>query len=428
MPHSANPMREDAIAIWQAGVDAVRADRLVREFVRLETGMLLIGDDAIDLADVGRIAVVGTGKAGAGMASAVEEVLDESLLPKTIVTGIVSVPENCVLPLGRIELRAGRPAGVNEPTAAGVRAAEEILSLVGQLDANDVCLCLISGGGSALLPAPIEGVSLEEKQFITRELSARGADICDLNTVRKQLSRIKGEGLARSCTAGRLETLIISDVLGDPLDLIASGPTVEDRSTPHDAMEVLQRFDLLQDPQITSAARTLRSNAASEIRHGPLPAQRGYHVMGNNATAVDAAGQEAVRRGYQPALVSASKPEPAAEEVAAHLATMAQRMLDQEGPDCLISGGEPTVTLVEEASRGLGGRNQQLALAALPALGNCRGLVLLSGGTDGEDGPTDAAGALIDELVVTAAAERISTRSDFSQEMMPTISSIRPED
>ena len=408
MPRTTATRREDALAIWRAGVDAVRAERLMRDHLRVEDDAFWIDDDAIPLGDVRRIAVVGAGKAGAGMAAGLEEILGEELLAAKSVQGIVSVPENCVRPLARVELRAGRPAGVNAPTEDGVRIADEILQIAARLEPDDLCVCLLSGGGSALLPAPAGGVSLAEKQFLTQELAARGADIEALNTARKQLSRIKGGGLARACRARRLVSLIISDVLGDRLDIIASGPTVDDASTPVAALEVLDNFHLLDAPEAAGAIRYLRERAErppqSAVAHGgENTIARSHYVLGSNAVAVDAAGQEAVRRGYRPALISAGASEGSAESVAQHIAQMALRMRDNPGPNCLISGGEPTVTLADAAERGIGGRNQQLVLAAMETLGDARGVTLLSGGTDGEDGPTDAAGAVIDESLTAAA-------------------------
>src|SRR5262245_26470450 len=228
MPRSSADLRSDALAIWHAGLAAVRSDRLVTDNVRVDGESLLIGDESIRLSSVGRIAVIGAGKAGAGMAAGLEEALGPRVLAEKQVRGWINVPADCVRELGCIHLHAARPAGINEPTSEGVLGAEKILEIVSSLGADDLCICLISGGGSALLPAPVAGVSLAEKQAITRQLSAGGANIEELNTVRKQLSRIKGGGLARACRAGRLITLIISDVLGDPLDVIASGPTVPD--------------------------------------------------------------------------------------------------------------------------------------------------------------------------------------------------------
>src|SRR5262249_28756701 len=206
--------------------------------------------------------------------------------------------------------------------------------------------CLLSGGGSALMPAPVPGVSLAEKQAITRQLSAAGANIEELNTVRKQLSRIKGGGLARACRAGQLITLIISDVLGDPLDVISSGPTVPDTRTPADALAILQRYTGGNERVAPAAFAYLRSRGA-DIPVGPSDSGRQEslpHVtnlgIGNNAVAVDAAGVEAERRGYSHAMIAATSLEGAAEDVGIHLAQLALQMQSESGPDCLITGGE----------------------------------------------------------------------------------------
>ncbi len=409
----------------------MRSDRLVRQALRVDGRMLLVGGLTIEMDTIRRIAVVGAGKAGAGMAAAIEDVLGPRLMAEKQLAGWVNVPADCVGPLERIRLHAARPAGVNEPTAAGVAGAEEILRLVESLGPEDLCLCLISGGGSALMPAPVEGITLADKLAVTRYLSDSGANIEELNAVRKQLSRIKGGGLLRACRAGRLISLIISDVLGDPLDVIASGPTVPDSSTPQMALDVLDRFsaraegtfprvfayleDWLRnqtDPnsrRLTAAGKvsgqcTERAGNVEPFRRA-LPA--GYLcdgivggcrftnlVIGNNATAVAAAAEEAKRLGYAVVTRCATHSEGPADEVGRQLANDAIAMRSERGPACLISGGEPVVKLVERSQRGLGGRNQQLVLAALAQLfdDGAGAIALLSGGTDGEDGPTDAAG------------------------------------
>ncbi len=408
-------LRCDALCIWQAGVDAVGSERLVRESLRVEGNLLLVGDDAWDLASIGRIAVVGAGKAGSGMAAAVEETLGPRLMDDKQLAGWINVPEDCVRSLRRIHLHGARPAGVNEPTEAGAAGAAEILRIVASLGPSDLCLCLISGGGSALMPAPVPGITLADKLAVTRHLSAAGANIEDLNAVRKQLSRIKGGGLARSCGAGRMVTLILSDVLGDPLDTIASGPTVPDTSTPEAALAVLERFRAAEAGISSRVFEYLRSSDHRKTRAAGLTSRVTNRIIGNNATAVDAAGQEAVRLGYSPAMLSARRSEGYAEDVGRHLTQMAHAMRETAGPDCLISGGEPVVQLVESARRGLGGRNQQLVLAAAEILWNDggEGLALLSGGTDGEDGPTDAAGAALDAEVLRTARQRGLNPSDF---------------
>lgn len=413
MPRSVDQLREDALSIWRAAVDAVRSERLVAESLRVAQGRLLVGELELPLDRIGRIAVVGAGKAGGGMAEAVEQALGPELLESKQLTGWVNVPEDCVRSLNRVKLHPARPAGVNEPTAEGAAGAAEILRVVASLRPEDLCLCLISGGGSALMPAPVEGITLDDKLAVTRHLSGAGANIEQLNTVRKQLSRIKGGGLARACNAGRLIALIISDVLGDPLDVIASGPTVPDPSMPEEALNVLDQFEARKagiSPRVFECLR----NKPDRPPPGPRCLVDNL-IIGNNATAVDAAGVEAERRGYSHAMISATQPEGHAEEVGERLAEQAIRMRRGSGPDCLISGGEPVVRLVPAEHRGLGGRNQQLVLASLGYLQKraVQGIAILSGGTDGEDGPTDAAGALLDDRLLAEVSRRGLRPADF---------------
>ena len=433
MPTAAE-LRRDALQIWRAGVDAVLPRRLVPQFFRVEGQSLLIGNDAIPLNTIRRIVVGGGGKAGAGMAEAVEAALGPKLITEKQLAGWVNVPADCARPLQRIHLHAARPAGVNEPTADGVAGSMETLRLVESLGPDDLCLCLISGGGSALMPAPVEGVTLADKLALTRHLSAAGANIEQLNTVRKQLSRIKGGGLLRACRAGRLISLIISDVLGDPLDLIASGPTVPDISTPQAALEVLDRFGVREAGVAPAAFEYLaRASAVGDSFSRRVHAVRDSNVdaeaqrenvgsklvqnviLANNATAVAAAAEEVGRLGYSVACESATHSEGQAEQIGRDLAEKALAMRAAVEPTCFVSGGEPVVKLLESSRRGLGGRNQQLVLAALLRLfdDGAEGIAILSGGTDGEDGPTDAAGALLDADVLAAAHERKLDPADF---------------
>jgi hydroxypyruvate reductase len=410
---SAEQLQADALRIWHAGLDAVRSDRLVEGFLRVEGHQLHFDDDVVDLRSVRRIVVVGAGKAGAGMAAGLERALGPELLVEKQVTGWVNVPEDCVRSLSTIHLHGARPAGVNEPTEAGIAGALEIRRLVESVTAEDLCIALISGGASALLPAPIEGVSLADKLAITRFLGGAGANIEELNTVRKQLSQLKSGGLAALCN-GRMDALVISDVLGDPLDTIGSGLTVENTSTVADAIAVLQKYGAEAAAFAKPIFATLekrRSGSLAKVSHANIH----NWIIGNNAVAVDSAGMEAERLGYSHAMISATKSEGPAEEVGRQLATMTLRMCQQEGPDCLISGGEPVVQLAAAEKRGRGGRNQQLVLAAMQPLlaGSARGFALLSAGTDGEDGPTDAAGAFCDEAMLDRARAEGLNLQDF---------------
>ncbi len=420
MSRRTSDLRADVERIWRAGVAAVMPERLIRSHVRVDGDWLIVGDETVDLRDVERIAIVGAGKAAGAMAIALENVFGPQLLTEKNVTGWVNVPDDCIVPTQRVHLHAARPACVNEPRPEGVRGTQQIRRIISSLGRSDLCFCVLSGGGSALMPAPIERISLEDKIQFTRLLSAAGANIEQLNTVRQRFSLVKGGKLAYDCTAGSLITLAISDVLGDPIELIASGPTVHTSKTASDALATLEDLGLSKQPSLKRLIRFLKGHTGvttwrpvtSATGIGPPPLIS-YVLLGNNAAAVDAAGAEAERLGYSHAMISATAPEGAAEVVGRHLAEMAIRIRSEVGLDCLISGGEPTVTLVSESRRGKGGRNQQLALAALTALGDCRDIAFLSAGTDGEDGPTDAAGAFVTEEIVRAARQQQLDPQDY---------------
>lgn len=402
-------LAEDALAIWSRGVDGVRPQRLIQEQVQLtitgQTTLLNIGGTPFRCSDFDRLVVIGAGKATAAMAASLEAILEPLVARGMTITGIISIPEGTEHPLRFVRSLCGRPAGRNEPTPAGVEAALAMVRLVEQCGPRDLVLALISGGGSALLPLPLPGLSLADKLEVTRSLSAAGAPIEALNVVRKHLSGIKGGKLAAACRAGALVTLVLSDILGDPLDLIASGPTIPDTSSPQDALQVLARFD--PQRQLSRSVYEVLERQIGVSPPQPRGLRREVFVIGNNAIAVDAAAIEAERRGYRHAMSSSRRSEGTAQWVGEHLAEMGIGMLTShsaEDPNCLITGGEPVVHLAPIEVRGQGGRNQQLVLAAV-----CRflrepptilravqeDLVLLSLGTDGEDGPTDAAGAMI---------------------------------
>jgi hydroxypyruvate reductase/glycerate 2-kinase len=385
-------LRQHARAIWDAAVAAVRPDVLVREAVSSPHSPL-----AQALATARRVIVVGGGKAGAAMTAGLEVGLADRL---DRVTGIVNVPAEAVQTLRSIRLHAARPAGSNEPTAAGVEGTRQIMELVSSAGPDDVVVCLISGGGSALLPAPTDDITLDDKQAVTRLLHACGATIGEMNTVRKHLSRFKGGGLAAACRAGQLFSLIISDVVGDPLDVIASGPTAPDSTTFADALSVLRRYDLLERVP-DSVRRRLERGAAGELPETlkVLPPTVHNVILGNNARALAAARARAEELGYHVLNLGAfvegetRQVATAAVGIARSIAVAGQPV---GPPACVLIGGETTVTL--SPRHGKGGRNTEFVLAGLLAmakakLGNC---VVLSGGTDGEDGPTDAAGAIAD--------------------------------
>lgn len=419
--------RSDAIAIWQAGVDAVRSDRLVQSFITASSQTLTVGPHTWPLADLCRIVVVGAGKAVRGMGAGLEAALGAPLARDKQLHGWLNVPADCAQPLQWIHVHAARPAGRNEPTAEGQLGAERILSLVQSLGPQDLCLCLLSGGGSALLPAPRSGVSLDDLLQVTRTLSAAGANIYQLNAIRKRFSAIQGGQLARACRAGSLVTLILSDVIGDPLDIIASGPTLCDdhpASSAHDALTAWDEFDRRAPGQLPAHLRQLLVRDAAAPEPPSPTATISNHLLANNTTAVQAAAAHARQLGYRVEILPSESQTTTAEEVGQRLAErLVAQLRSADAPSappfCLISGGEPVVQLIDSGQRGLGGRNQQLTLAALQTfaaeLPNAKWnrFVLLSGGTDGEDGPTNAAGAIVDRDVLQSMQHQHLDAADF---------------
>jgi hydroxypyruvate reductase len=408
---SVSPLREPALHIWRAGVDAVRAERLVHDAVRVEGDVLKVRGQRFPLPTTGRLVVVGAGKAGAGMACALEAALADWRSPAPPI-GWVNVPADCVRPTQWIHLHPARPPGVNAPTAAAVSGTERILELVAGLGPEDVCIALISGGGSALLTAPIDGVSLPDKQLITRSLSERGASIEELNCVRRALSQVKGGGLLRACRAGTIIPLVISDVAGDPLATIASGPLVPNPTTAADALSVLRRFAPDRPTIRDTVWRVLEAQSPSSLTSDDarLSADRPpieHFIIGNNRTACEAAAAEARRLGYEVVAVRCEE-RGVAREIGAAFAEELQSLRDcgpTDRPRCVITGGEPIVQLNPSSAPRKGGRNQEFVLAAAERLwgDGIHEIAILSGGTDGEDGPTDAAGAVVDEQILLRA-------------------------
>ena len=292
-----------------------------------------------------------------------------------------------------------------------------MLHLLSEAGPGDLAICLISGGGSALLPAPVEGVSLADKQAVTRLLHACGATIEEMNAVRKHLSRVKGGRLAQAFQGSALLGLILSDVVGDPLDVIASGPTSADPTTFADALAVLERYQLTAKTAPGVLGHLRRGNAGEfpETLKSPLPNVENL-ILGNNALALQHAQADAERRGYR-VLNLGSFIEGETREVAIALAGLVRSIrrdgLPLSAPVCILLGGETTVTLGQHP--GKGGRNQEFALAMLEKLGKegMKGVSILSGGTDGEDGPTDAAGAVVDEMVWRAGWDHGLKGEDF---------------
>ena len=392
-------VQQQALTIWQAGVNAVEGSRLVQDAVAVRDGQLIVRDLSWDLAAIRRIVVVGGGKAVGEMVCGLAQSLQD--VPNPIV-GWLNVPAGSVAikvqPLEGVTIHEARPVGINYPTPQAVAGTRKMLELVSQCEPNDLCLYLLSGGGSALISAPPTEVTLEDKCQLIDRLSSRGASIQQLNAVRRCVSDVKGGGLAQPCRAGQQVALIISDVLDSSLESIASGPTVVGSRNFEEARNVLE--SILEFDRIPSSIRQRLENGESErAATGPEVQHR---ILADNQTAVEAARQRAIELGFQVHVLPLVMPQPTAEAAGRELANYLNEPCIDE-PQCWISGGEPIVHLVDDAGRGKGGRNQQLALAALESIleqPDTADFALVSGGTDGEDGPTDAAGAVVDRELV----------------------------
>lgn len=392
-------LREQAKAIFETALQAVDPKEAIRRYLRRQGDTLVVHDKTYDLCAFQDIYVVGAGKAGAAMGAAVEEILGDRLTG-----GVVIVKYGHTDRLHKLTLiEAGHPV----PDEMGVKGAEKIVNLLKERTEQDLVLCLISGGGSALLPFPAAGITLEEKQEVTKLLLRCGANINEMNTLRKHISQVKGGQLARVAYPATLITLILSDVIGDPLDVIASGPTVPDQSTFADCFRILEKFQIVEEIP-ASVRRHLERGRAGEIPEtpkadDPIFVKTSNVVIGSNILAVKAAEERAKALGFHTVILSTFI-EGETKEIARMHAAIAKEIVHSghplSPPACLISGGETTVTIQGE---GLGGRNQEFALAAAVDIAGWPNVVILSGGTDGTDGPTDAAGAIADGTTVARA-------------------------
>jgi len=380
--------------ILAAALLAVEPGAAVHKALHREADWLTIGGKTYDLAKIHHVYVIGAGKAGAPMAQATEQILGEHLT-----TGIVIVKDGYAKNTSDLKditlLEAAHPV----PDQRGVQATKRIIRFLQETQADDLVICLVSGGGSALMVSPAPGISLEDLQSLTSLLLACGASINEINNLRKHLDQVKGGNLARLAVPAKVATLILSDVVGDTLDVIASGPTVPDPSTYEDAFSTLNRYGILHQapPAIVEHLQHGRAGKAPET---PKPGESLFDqvdniVIGSNSFAAQAALRQAAAGGLHTILLTTylqGEARQAGRMLAAIARQVAQTGQPIPRPACLVVGGETTVTV---QGSGKGGRNQELALGAVSELAGLPDIALVTLATDGGDGPTDAAGAVV---------------------------------
>jgi len=382
--------RQTAIDIFLAGVESVKPDNLIRSFISVKDNVLKIEKLILDLATIRNIYVVGAGKASALMAQEME-----SILGSRISNGHIVTKYNHSVPLKYIGYtEAGHPV----PDENGIKGTEEILSIAHMAGEEDLVICLISGGGSALLTDVPNDCTLDDIKTLNNLLLKSGASINEMNCIRKHLSNVKGGLLAKTASPARIISLILSDVIGDPLDVIASGPTAPDPTTFADAMSVIKHYNLeekipqqilkvLKDGYENKRQETLKESNNIFLRTTNL-------IIGTNKLALKTAKEKAESFGYESQIITNTL-EGEVVDVARYIVEMAKstKQIKTHRKICLLFAGEPTIKVSGE---GLGGRNQHLALVASTLLKDIPDITVLSAGTDGTDGPTDAAGAVVD--------------------------------
>jgi glycerate 2-kinase len=381
---------------YEAALTTVQPGKLVKSKLVIDGSDLKVDGLVFDLQKFSHVYVVGAGKASGEMASALEE-----LLGKWITKGIVNVPYGNQPKTEKIVLnQASHPL----PDQSGVEGAKRMLELAKQSGKDDFVICLISGGGSSLLPLPIEGLTLSDKQEVTQALLRSGADIKEVNIVRKHLSAIKGGSLAKQAQPATVLSLIISDVVGDELGSIASGPTSPDNSTFNDAAEVLKKYNL-GGTMPEAVKKIIEDGQRSKIAETPKPSDSIFKkvhnvIIGNNQSACNAVKQFFESQKIRTQLLDAPLEGEASKVAVALAEKIRETQTAPSKPVCIIAGGETTVKVT---GKGVGGRNQELALAVALQLRGLEGFVFASLSTDGLDGPTDAAGALIDDNTLRRA-------------------------
>jgi len=401
-----------ALKSLEYALNVVDPKQLMKSKLSLKNSILKVDGHSFYLKKFKNVYVIGGGKASGSMAEALEQILDQY-----ITKGLVNIPHGNKHKTEIIKLHeASHPI----PDKSGVEGTRRMLKIAEQAKKEDLVICLISGGGSSLMPLPRDGITINDKRELTNMLLKCGATINEINTVRKHISDFKGGWFAKKAYPATVLNLILSDVVGDPLDFIASGPTVPDSTTFSEAIKVLKKHGLW-DKAPASIKKVLSSGEKGLIPETPKANDKAfkkvYNVIIGNNTFASLAALEQLRSATLNTLLLTSSLEGEARHVGVMLASIAREVVTSGNPipkpAGIIAGGETTVTVT---GKGLGGRNQEISLAAALRMGGMDGVVVASLSTDGVDGPTDAAGAIVDGKTMSRAEEMDLNPEEFLAE------------
>ena len=399
--------------ILEAVLNAVDPYSCTQKYIQVNAEDLKIGSKVFSLNEINHIYVVGTGKAVLPMTKAVCDVLGDRIHGGVIIGKHADEEIMAVLPRSISVLFGEHPV----PTEKSLRSAQKMAEFTQELTEKDLVICLISGGGSALMTLPVENVSLADMQNVTKQLLFSGATINEVNAVRKHLDRIKGGGLARMVWPAKLATLVLSDVIGDSLDAIASGPTVADQSTFSDVLQIIEKYHL-ESSLPTNVMQVIKDGKAGKNQETVKPGEKSLDnahifIVGSLAYAIEAAKAQAEACGFDVKIMSSDVTGEACEvgrKYGRELLKLAEGRQSGSKPGVLIAGGETTVTV---KGAGKGGRNQETALSAAVAIQGCQNCLFISLATDGEDGPTDAAGGAVTGTTISHGVERGLDAEDY---------------
>jgi glycerate 2-kinase len=408
-----NPWGSKVTRILNAALNSVEPSNALTHYVHRDGHLLVLSDRIYPLDEFERIFLIGFGKASTPMAYSMAKILGDQLSRGIVITK-EGYRNSEIFSITQLQIfEAGHPI----PDERGLEATRKVQDLLSTTSASDLVFCLISGGGSALLTNPATGLTLAEIQDMTNLLLECGATINEINTLRKHVDQVKGGGIVEMAAPAKVVSLILSDVVGDPLDIIASGPTVPDRSTYKDAMKIIDDYDL-RARLPASIIKYLEAGLLGEVPETPKHEAFNFEdiqnqVIGSNYIAAKAAVEQAIIDGFHAQILTTFLQGEA--RIAADFLMTVLKQISISGepiqrPACVVVGGETTVKI---RGNGLGGRNQELALASVESVSELENVAIVTLATDGGDGPTDAAGAIVTDQTLEIAIKKNLNPNDY---------------